>query len=91
MEGVAAYVFDKAAIPHPLQQAFTIKAWGANTNDLPAGELERISYAYNVWQALEGYLGAARSKASTRWIRENPGAWKVVSFILSKRKSGEWR
>lgn len=91
MRAVSDYCFDAAPPPSYLKRAFETKNWNKNVDDLPAGELGRMSYAYNVWQAIDGYLGAARLKAATRWIRENPDAWKVVSFILSKRKSGEWR
>ena len=81
----AAAAFDSASPPPELSRAWEFQRWGiGNIMDLPAGLLQHITAALNVYEAVSSYQRAAGN--TVKWTTDNPKAWQLVSYIIGERR-----
>lgn len=74
--------------------AWRIQQWGdpygKGWMEWPAGQIDRITAALNVYQAQAAYQQAAGRGDSAGWAASNAAAWDIVAKIIElrqKRKS----
>ena len=76
--------------PHELQMAWRIERWGdpwgGGWMDWPAGMIDKITAAQNVYNAQKAYQSAASAGNTADWTKNNATAWKIVSDIMALRR-----
>ncbi len=72
-----------------LVTAWRIRRWGSPYGggwmEWPAGLIDRVTIAENIYQACASYKNAPAGR-SVAWTQQNPQAWQIVSAILAQRK-----
>ena len=87
MRGVAEYVLDDAPIPLELNRALTYKSWGGgDVFQLPAGLIRKMNISLNYYNSLQGWKRAAIQTKTDDWIKQNPDAWNLASWVIAQRK-----
>jgi len=73
--------------PPSLLMAWRIEQWGdpygKGWMHWPAGMIDRVTIANNVYKAFKAYLGA---KKLTDFTASNPAAWEIVTSVMNLRK-----
>jgi hypothetical protein len=82
--GVADHVFDKAAPPPLLIQAWDVERYGGNVFEMSPADLRGIRQATNYYNAIRGYTQAAGN--TVPWSKANPDAWEFVAKVIERRK-----
>ena len=54
--------------------------------DWPAGMIDKVTAAQNVYSAQAAYQQAVTSNNSADWTKNNPAAWKIVADIMELRR-----
>jgi hypothetical protein len=81
---------DDAPIPPELNRALAYKAWGGgDVFQLPAGLIKKMNVCLNYYHSLQGYLRAAKQTNTDDWIKKNPDAWNLASWVLAQRRK-DW-
>ena len=78
---------DDSPIPLELNRALIYKSWGSgDVFQLPAGMIKKMNVALNYYNSLQGWKHASTQVKTTEWIKKNPDAWEIVSWVISQRK-----
>jgi len=88
----ADYAEGKTTPPDELRLAFRCQQWGTlpcsgGLLDQPAGLVDRMTIAINVYDAWKGWLGREPGK-DAEFVKANPDAWKIVQHIIELRTHG---
>jgi len=77
---------DGSPIPLELNRALTYKSWGAvDVFKLPAGMIKKMNISLNYYNALQAYKRAQSQQQTNPWIKSNPEAWDIVSWVIAQR------
>lgn len=88
----AEFAEDKGLPPDELRLAFRCQQWGTLPRsggllDQPAGIVERMTIALNVYNAVKAWRGAAANNAG-EFIKNNPDAWRTMKMVMELRANG---
>ena len=89
----ADYAEGKGEAPPELRLAFRCQQWNSlpvsgGILDQPAGLVERMTTALNVYNAMKSWKQVDQSKVS-EFTRNNPDTWDIVQWVLEMRTHGE--
>jgi hypothetical protein len=76
-----------------LQLAWQCERWGAlpetgGVRDQPAGLLDRIATALNVYQAMDAWKNREGGKEGD-WKKEHKKAWEIIQTVNKLRRDGK--
>lgn len=85
----AEFAEDKGLPPDELRLAFRCQQWGTlpcsgGLLDQPAGLVERMTIAVNVYNAIREWRQSAVNNAKD-FVKNNPDAWRIVKMVLDMR------
>jgi hypothetical protein len=88
----AEFAEDKGLPPDELRLAFRCQQWGTLPHsgglfDQPAGLVERMTTAINVYNAVKAWRSAAARDAGD-FVKNNPDAWRIVKTVMELRANG---
>lgn len=72
--------------PALLRQAWRYRNWNGDPGDLPAGQLQQMTIALNVYDAVTGYERATKDNKRAQWKKDNPQAAKVLTNVRKLRE-----
>jgi len=85
----AEFAEDKGLPPEELRLAFRCQQWGTlpcsgGLLDQPAGLVERMTIAVNVYNAMKAWQQSAARNAKD-FVKNNPDTWRIVKMVLDMR------
>lgn len=85
----AEFAEDKGLPPDELRLAFRCQQWGTlpctgGLLDQPAGLVERMTIAINVYNSMKAWQQSAARNAKD-FVKNNPDTWRIVKMVLDMR------
>ena len=93
-EDIAEFVFGDGVKPPILRKAHNIQRWGdpygGGWQHWPAGMMERMNYALNVYEVCQDWKRTPMEKQG-EWQQVNQAAWEhIIAPLMARELDNQW-